>query len=242
MKLLLVSFLVVAGCYAAIAVDAGSASDVYFWGGSSWTIPPTSTLPSGTDMTLRFGPSFTYRIPADGEYIVQLTLMEPNQAAVGARVFSVAVNGQVIAPNIDLVKQVGMLKPYVIAFDACTISGVLELAFTATVRTAVVSTISLQRRLPPLDIDGEAPIGVRDGTNSVFTLNAVPWPAASLHLFRNGLRQKPGNDYTLANNVITLVGKPPDASELILADYRQLVFEAPAVPAVALSTAKLPGP
>jgi len=37
-----------------------------------------------------------------------------------------------------------------------------------------------------------------DGTNATFALSYAPTPSASLLLFRNGLLQKAGVDYTLA--------------------------------------------
>ena len=45
--------------------------------------------------------------------------------------------------------------------------------------------------------DGEVPGGVVDGTNATFTLANTPSPAGSLVLYRNGIAQKAGVDYTL---------------------------------------------
>lgn len=51
--------------------------------------------------------------------------------------------------------------------------------------------------------DQDVPGGVVDGTNNSFTLSAVPNPATNLDVYRNGLLQEPGTDYTLAgSNVI----------------------------------------
>ena len=68
-------------------------------------------------------------------------------------------------------------------------------------------------------VDGETPAGAPNGTLATFTLAGVP--GNSLHLYRNGLRQKVGVDYTLAGNTITFLSvSVPQTGDLILADYR----------------------
>ena len=70
-------------------------------------------------------------------------------------------------------------------------------------------------------VDLETPGGTVDGTNAVFTLSDAPAPAASLLLFRNGLLQKAGVDYTLAGATVTfLAGSKPQPGDLLLASYR----------------------
>ncbi|HZT31859.1 MAG TPA: hypothetical protein VFA33_18365 [Bryobacteraceae bacterium] len=95
--------------------------------------------------------------------------------------------------------------------------------------------------------DAETPGGVVDGANSTFTLAAAPDPAASLALFRNGILQKAGQDYTLASNTVQFVAAGiPQPGDTLLASYR--TSTAPAAPAYravrALSGAPraLPGP
>ena len=51
--------------------------------------------------------------------------------------------------------------------------------------------------------DSETPIGAINGVNDTFILTTAPSPAASLVLFRNGLLQTAGNDYTLSGTTIT---------------------------------------
>jgi hypothetical protein len=71
-------------------------------------------------------------------------------------------------------------------------------------------------------VDLEVPSGVVDGSNAAFTLANLPSPAASLHLFRNGLVQKPGFDFTLANATVTFVTSAiPQPGDTILASYRR---------------------
>jgi hypothetical protein len=70
-------------------------------------------------------------------------------------------------------------------------------------------------------VDPVTPAGTMDGVNRVFTLVTAPNPAASTLLYRNGLLQRQGTDYTLANNTITFaVGAEPQAGDILLASYR----------------------
>lgn len=79
----------------------------------------------------------------------------------------------------------------------------------------------------PIFIDGEVPGGLINGTNPIFTLANTPNPAASLHLYNNGLRLLLGGDYTLSGNTITFltlsIPQPAGTSgsaDLLQADYR----------------------
>lgn len=67
-------------------------------------------------------------------------------------------------------------------------------------------------------IDNETPSGVVDGVNTIFTLAQLP-ASGSLHLYKNGLRQRPTIDYTIVGQTITFV-VAPDALANLLADYR----------------------
>lgn len=70
-------------------------------------------------------------------------------------------------------------------------------------------------------VDAETPAGMVDGTNVVFTLSAAPSPESGLSLFRNGLLQKQGVDYTLSGNTITFVaGAAPQPGDVLTANYR----------------------
>lgn len=69
--------------------------------------------------------------------------------------------------------------------------------------------------------DNETPAGLVDGANTVFTLAAVPNPASSLVIYRNGVLQKVGLDYSLNANTITFVaGATPQPGDTLLAGYR----------------------
>ena len=74
---------------------------------------------------------------------------------------------------------------------------------------------------PVTFVDQETPAGTLDGTNTVFTLVNPPGPTAGLVLFRNGLVQMAGQDYTLAGSTITFVtAATPQPGDTLLAWYR----------------------
>ena len=75
--------------------------------------------------------------------------------------------------------------------------------------------------VPPGFVDGEAPTGLVDGVNTVFTLGGVPNPPGSLTLYRNGVLQKAGVDFTLLASTVTFVtAAAPQAGDTVLASYR----------------------
>jgi hypothetical protein len=73
----------------------------------------------------------------------------------------------------------------------------------------------------PTFIDSESPGGIVDGTNMSFSLASTPVPASGLSLYRNGLFQKTGFDYTLTgSNVQFMAGATPQPGDTIVASYR----------------------
>ena len=70
--------------------------------------------------------------------------------------------------------------------------------------------------------DQDLPAGIVDGSNNSFALSAVPNPATSLDVYRNGLLQEPGTDYTLVNNSVIqfTAGNIPQPGDTLLANYR----------------------
>jgi hypothetical protein len=70
-------------------------------------------------------------------------------------------------------------------------------------------------------VDVETPGGTIDGINTAFTLAQAPAPAASLLLFRNGLLQRAGVDFSLSGAAVTfLAGSIPQPGDLLQANYR----------------------
>jgi hypothetical protein len=73
----------------------------------------------------------------------------------------------------------------------------------------------------PSFIDGDAPTGIVDGANTVFSLSATPDPPSSLAVYRNGLLQKISQDYTFAGRTIQfVVDAAPQPGDTLLASYR----------------------
>jgi hypothetical protein len=70
-------------------------------------------------------------------------------------------------------------------------------------------------------VDQEAPVGTVNGSNSTFLLSQAPFPAGSLHLFRNGILQRVVVDYTLSGNAVTFLSvSTPQVGDQLLASYR----------------------
>ncbi len=75
--------------------------------------------------------------------------------------------------------------------------------------------------MAPGFVDNDVPAGIVDGANRIFTLAVAPVPDASLLLYRNGLLQKNGIDYTLTGNTVTfLIAATPQPGDILLASYR----------------------
>src|ERR1022692_1243078 len=73
----------------------------------------------------------------------------------------------------------------------------------------------------PNFVDGDSPAGLVDGANTAFTLSGVPSPAPSLTMYRNGMLQKPGQDFTLSGNQIQFVtAAAPQPADTLTASYR----------------------
>ena len=92
--------------------------------------------------------------------------------------------------------------------------------------------------------DVEVPAGAVDGNNASFTVGGDPNPASSLMVFRNGVLQQPGFDYSATSRTIAFLGgSVPQSGDVLLAIYRQQTApdEPPALPGpqVLCSTAGL---
>ena len=92
---------------------------------------------------------FKYDIPlANGTYRLVLGFVEPSkEMAVGGRVFDVDVNGGKALAGLDVVREAGAYRTVVTKSVPVTVSnGRLELAFTATVGDAIVSSIAISKQ------------------------------------------------------------------------------------------------
>jgi hypothetical protein len=73
----------------------------------------------------------------------------------------------------------------------------------------------------PSFVDGDVPAGIVDGANPSFLLAAAPHPVGSLAVYRNGLLQKLGLDYTFNDRTIQFVAEAiPQPGDTLLASYR----------------------
>lgn len=95
---------------------------------------------------------------------------------------------------------------------------------TLTRLSATVDTLSgtVSSLVPvPTFVDFETPVGLINGSNAVFLLNAAPSPASSLVLIRNGLQLSSGGDYSLSGSTVQFsVGAIPQSGDLLIARYR----------------------
>jgi hypothetical protein len=71
-------------------------------------------------------------------------------------------------------------------------------------------------------VDLETPTGAVNGVNAVFTLANAPVPAASIQVYRNGVLQKLGVDFTIAARTLTFLPLSiPMAGDIVQASYRR---------------------
>jgi len=83
-------------------------------------------------------------------------------------------------------------------------------------------------------MDGDSPSGIVDGASTTFTLSETPNPASSLAVYRNGILQKAGQDFTATGNTVQFVAADaPQPGDTLLASYRLggTAGAAPAYPA-----------
>lgn len=70
-------------------------------------------------------------------------------------------------------------------------------------------------------VDGATPSGTINGTNAAFALASAPSPTGSLELYRNGVLQAAGVDFTLSGTAITFLGNSiPQTGDVLQAYYR----------------------
>ena len=80
-------------------------------------------------------------------------------------------------------------------------------------------------------VDGDSPIGTINGSNASFMLSGVPSPASSLTLYRNGVLQKLGFDYTFSGGAIQFLAvSTPQPTDVLLASYRTASINATTYP------------
>jgi hypothetical protein len=71
-------------------------------------------------------------------------------------------------------------------------------------------------------VNGEMLVGLVNGSNPLFSVTSAPKPASSLQVYRNGLLQKAGVDYTTSVNTITFTSVSiPQPGDILQASYRK---------------------
>ena len=105
--------------------------------------------------------------------------------------------------------------------DLASINGsVAALASQVTSLSAAVNSTGAGTTTASFS-DAEVPGGVLNGSNATFNLAQNPTPLSSLSLYRNGLLQSVGIDYTLSGTVVTfLPASVPKSTDTIAAYYR----------------------
>jgi hypothetical protein len=154
--LTLVNGFSVTTAFTPIRINAGGASfvdslgqtwaaDKNFSGGSTYT---TGTAIAGTvDDALyqseRWG-TYAYNLPVpNGTYTVTLKFAEIWYTSAGSRVFSVAIEGQTVLSNLDLVATAGAFTAVDRTFQATVVDGTLTIAFTASVDDGKLSALQV---------------------------------------------------------------------------------------------------
>lgn len=146
-------------------IDCGSRIDEWFKGGGVWSTAPSS------DSTLRYGPEFSYHIPARGAVTVRLKFVEPTVTKPGERVFSIKINGAIVEPALDLIKSDTTSTTY----RAADLDGYILIEFKATLRNAVVSSIEVIED-SPIPIPGQGLESVSTPTGSIWHINDAVVP------------------------------------------------------------------
>ncbi len=113
-------------------------------GGSTWV--STSAIGGTTDDAVfraeRWGlRGYSVPVPASGSYRVTLNAAELVFTGAGQRRFSVTAEGRAVASGIDLVAAVGAKNAWSTTFTTTVTDGRLDLAFTADVNAAKVSSL-----------------------------------------------------------------------------------------------------
>jgi hypothetical protein len=93
-------------------------------------------------------------------------------------------------------------------------------AAVAVLQTQVANALGSSVQVNASFVDGDALSGTLNGSNAVFTISQVPI-AGSLAVYRNGLLQTAGVDYTLSGSTITFMpNSVPRSTDTVSGYYR----------------------
>lgn len=100
-------------------------------------------------------------------------------------------------------------------------SSVASLNTSVTSLSNAVSSLGGGGTIGTAFVDAETPAGAVNSSNTTFSLSKPPMPGSSLQLYRNGLVQTSGVDYTLSGSTITFLSVAiPLTGDLLQAYYR----------------------
>lgn len=169
-----------------VSIDAGQLSPSVDGDGRSWLADQSfdlgSTIITSTNavvgsastqymfQTFRSGNSIRYSIPvsAQGTYLVTLYFSEPQVNSVGARLFDVSIQSQVIERSFDIFNRTGsrhtsMSVLYPTSVTAAT-SLTVTIQLTSVVNTALIAALSVApASATPLPADTKGPVYINCG-------------------------------------------------------------------------------
>ena len=128
---------------------------------------------------VQWGPSFTCKIPnlPAGQFSVEFVFQEPSVTAAGQRVFTISMGGQ-ISPPIDVYAMGGTTPGVNVIYTGQVFHnwpGPMSIAFTASVRNAVVASMVITPTQGPPGPQG--PPGVGGVITNGQQIQDLPCPA-----------------------------------------------------------------
>ena len=122
-----------------VKVDAGSDTDVNYYGGDKLVIPVIG------DNTVRWSATgFYYEFGCwDVPYVVKLTFIEPTVKAIGQRVFTVRINDQIVLDRLDLFASAGFGQFKSWTFIPHCSNDLLTIRFLTQVRNSILSSLEI---------------------------------------------------------------------------------------------------
>jgi len=196
---------IILGCFLAaslqaqsVLIDSGGTQAGAYSGDNSFTggaIYTAANMGTGPWRTQRYGTSFSYLINIpNGTYDVEILTMEPDPAkAVGARVFTVNVNGN--TQQLDLTALAGRLVQYTHKVRAKVVNDTLSIAFRSVVGNALVNAIIIRPPVAKMVTDKMTlPAGSKAGDIIKYTLSKRPIPDGVVMLLEGGASTPPYTD------------------------------------------------
>ncbi|MFN8473406.1 MAG: malectin domain-containing carbohydrate-binding protein [Anaerolineae bacterium] len=121
-------------------------ADANFSGGNTYSMG--SAISGTSDPTLyqseRYGYTFSYNLPVtNGNYQVTLKFAEIYWTSAGQRVFNVAINGQQVLSNFDILSQVAPKTALDKSFPVTVTNGTINIAFSTVTDNAKISAIQV---------------------------------------------------------------------------------------------------